>query len=398
MAKRKKGVWRKFVPWILGLGLLAFIVLGLLPKPVEVDAGEVTQGSLTVSVLEEGKTRIRNRYVVSPPVSGYLRRVPVRAGDKIVEGETVLAEVVSMGSGFLDPRARAQAEAAVSSAEAGRMQRNEQINSASAELTLARKELARTKTLRDKGAVSGREYDAAESRVDVLVNQVESAKFGLKVAEFELAQARAALVQADSPEDATPIAIKAPVSGAVLNVYEENARAATAGLPIMEVGDPADLEMEIELLSSDAVNVRPGADVAIEQWGGGEALRGKVTVIEPGGFTKISALGVEEQRVKVRADFVELPAGVLGDRYRVEARIVTWSEGDVLRVPVGALFRKGNEWKTFVIAGDVSELRSVEIGKNDGEMAEVVSGLEEGERVVLHPPDAVADGKRVEVR
>jgi HlyD family secretion protein len=398
MAKKKKGAWRKFVPWILGLGLLALIVSGLIPKPVEVDAAVVTRGPLTVSVLEEGKTRIRNRYVVSPPVSGYLRRVPVRAGDRIVEGETVLAEVVSMGSGFLDPRTRAQAEAAAQSAEAARMQRNEQINSASSELTLARKELARTKTLRDKGAVSGREYDAAASKVDVLVNQVESAKFGLKVAEFELAQAQAALTQADSPEDATPISIKAPVSGAVLNVYEENARAAAAGLPIMEVGDPADLEMEIELLSSDAVNVRPGADVAVEQWGGGEALAGRVTVIEPGGFTKVSALGVEEQRVRVRADFVDLPGGVFGDRFRVEARIVTWSGEDVLRVPVGALFRKGNEWKTFVIDGGGARLRSVEIGKNDGVLAEVVSGLAAGERVILHPPDSVAEGQAVVVR
>ncbi len=398
MAKKKKGAWRKFVPWILGLGLLAFIGSGLIPKPVEVDAAEVTRGALTVSVLEEGKTRIRNRYVVSPPVSGYLRRVPVRAGDKIIEGETVLAEVVSMGAGFLDPRARAQAEAAAQSAEAARMQRNEQINTASSELALARKELARTKTLRDKGAVSGREYDAAASRVDVLVNQVESAKFGLKVAEFELAQAQAALTQADSPEDATPIEVRAPVSGTVLNVYEENARAAAAGMPIMEVGDPADLEMEIELLSSDAVNVRPGADVSVEQWGGGEPLAGKVTVIEPGGFTKISALGVEEQRVKVRADFAELPDGVFGDRYRVEARIVTWSEEDVLRVPVGALFRQGNEWKTFVIEGGAAVLRSVEIGKNDGVLAEVMSGLEVGDRVIQHPPDVVADGKRVEVR
>ncbi len=398
MAKKKKGAWRKFVPWVLGLGLLGFIVVGLLPKPILVDAAEVTRGPLTVSVLEEGKTRIRNRYVVSPPVSGYLRRVPVRAGDKIAEGETVLAEVVSMGSAFLDPRARAQAEAAVQSAEAARMQRGEQINSANSELSLARKELERTKRLRDKGAVSGREFDAAASKVDVLVNQVDSAKFGLKVAEFELAQAKAALMQADSPEEATPISIKAPVSGAVLNVYEENARAAAAGMPIMEVGDPADLEMEIELLSSDAVNVRPGAEVTVEQWGGGEPLAGKVTVVEPGGFTKISALGVEEQRVKVRADFVELPPGIFGDRYRVEARIVTWSGEDVLQVPVGALFRKGNEWKTFVIDGGVARLRSVEIGHNDGMSAEVLGGVEVGERVIQHPPDSVADGKRVEVR
>ncbi len=396
--QKRKGAWRKLVPWGLGLGLLAFIVWGLLPKPIAVDAAEAIRGPLTVSVLEEGQTRIRNRYVVSPPIAGFLKRVPVRAGDRIFEGETILASVVSMQSGFLDPRARAQAEAVVNSAEAAQMQRDEEINRANSELSLARKELARTAQLKKTGAVSGREFDAAESRVEVLVNQVESAKFGLKVAEFELAQAKAALVRADSPDDGEPILVKAPVSGAVLNVFEESARAVTAGQPIMEVGDPRDIEMEIELLSSDAVNVRPGADVSVEQWGGAEPLAGTITVVEPGGYTKISALGVEEQRVKVRADFVDLPAGVLGDRYRVEARITTWTDDDVLKVPVGALFRRGNEWMTFKISGDVARETPVEIGHNDGIEAEVLGGLAAGERVILHPPDTVTDGAKVQMR
>lgn len=386
------------MPWAVSLAVVAFIVWGLLPKPIPVDAAEVARGPLTVSVLEEGQTRIRNRYVVSPPISGYLKRVPVRAGDKILEGETLLASVVSMQSSFLDPRARAQAEAVVNSAEAAQMQRDEEINRANSELSLARKELARTAQLKKTGAVSGREFDAAESRVEVLLNQLESAKFGLKVAEFEFAQAKAALVRADSPDDGEPILVKAPVDGAVLNVFEESARAVTAGMPIMEVGDPTDIEMEVELLSSDAVNVKPGADVAIEQWGGDAPLAGKVTVVEPGGYTKISALGVEEQRVKVRADFVDLPPGVFGDRYRVEARITTWTSDDVLKVPVGALFRRGNEWMTFVIRGGVARETLVEIGHNDGIEAEVLGGLGVGVPVILHPPDTVADGARVEVR
>lgn len=395
---RRRSAWRRLALYVLGAAIAAFIVTGLLPKPVPVDVASVTRGPLTVSVLEEGKTRIRHRHVVSPPVSGFLRRVPVRAGDPVVAGETILATIQAASSSFLDPRARAQAEAAVQSAEAARQQRNEQVSSAASELELARKELARAEQLKAKGAIAIQEYDAAENRVDMLDNQLGSAKFALKVAEFELAQAQAALVQAGGEGGGVPVEIRSPVTGYVLNVYEENARVVTAGLPIMEVGDPADLEAEIELLSSDAVNVRPGADVSIEQWGGGEPLHGKVALVEPGAFLKVSALGVEEQRVKVRVNFSRLPGNVLGDRYRVEARIVTWSGSDVLQIPTGAIFRRGNDWMTFVVAGGRARLQKVEIGHSNGVAAEVTSGVREGERVVLHPPDTVADGSAIRER
>ncbi len=390
---RRKGAWRKIVLYLGGAALLAFIITGLLPKPVEVDTATVTRGPLTVSVLEEGKTRIRNRYVVSPPVAGFLQRVPVRAGDPVEAGKTLLAVIQAAPSSFLDPRAKAQADAAVRSAEAARMQRNEQVQSATAELELARKELARADQLRKKGAIAVQEFDTASNRVDMLDNQLGSARFALKVAEFELEQAKAALLQAssDPTEAGQTIEIRAPVSGYVLNVYEESARTVTPGLPIMEVGDPKDLEAEIELLSSDAVNVRPGAEVSIEQWGGGEPLRGRVALVEPGAFLKVSALGVEEQRVKVRVDFSDLPEGRLGDRYRVEARIVTWTGENILQVPTGALFRRGNEWMTFLVEGGKARLVKVEIGHTNGISAEVKGGLSEGQRVILHPPDVVGD-------
>jgi HlyD family secretion protein len=397
---RRKGAWRKVLIY-LGLAALAvFIITGLLPKPIAVDAATVTRGPLTVSVLEEGKTRIRNRYVVSPPVAGYLRRVPVRAGDSIEAGKTVLAVIQAAPSSFLDPRAKAQAEAAVRSAEAARMQRNEQVQSATSELELARKELVRADQLRKKGAIAVQEFDTASNRVDMLSNQLGSSRFALKVAEFELEQAKAALVQATSDplEAGQPVEIRAPVSGFVLNIYEESAKTVTPGVPIMEVGDPSDLEAEIELLSSDAVNVRPGALVSIEQWGGSEPLTGKVVLVEPGAFLKVSALGVEEQRVKVRVDFVDLPQGKLGDRYRVEARIETWSGSDVLQVPTGALFRKGNQWMTFVVEGGVAKLTKINIGHSNGVAAEVLEGLSEGQQVVLHPPDTVLDGGKVSPR
>jgi len=397
---KRKGLWRKILLVTLGLALAAFIVTGLLPKPVEVETGHVTRGPLTVSVLEEGKTRIRNRYVVSPPVAGYMRRVPVRAGDRIVAGQTLLAVIQASPSSFLDPRARAQAEAAVHSAEASRMQRSELVQSSTAELDLARKELVRAEQLKRKGAIAINEYDTAANRVDMLDNQLGSAQFALKVAEFELEQANAALVQVtgNSPESGQPIDIRAPVSGFVLNVFEESARPVTPGLPIMEVGDPKDLEAEIELLSSDAVNVKPGADVSIEQWGGGEPLRGKVVLVEPGAFLKISALGVEEQRVKVRVNFSDLPDGLLGDRYRVEARIVTWTGDNVLQIPTGALFRRGNEWMAFAVEGGRAKLTKVGITHSNGIAAEVTDGLSDGQEVILHPPDTVSDGVAVKPR
>jgi HlyD family secretion protein len=397
---KRNTLWRRVALCAAGLALAAFIVTGLMPKPAEVEMDSVKRGPLTVSVLEEGKTRIRDRYVVSPPVAGYLRRVPVRAGDPIVAGETLLAVIEASPSSFLDPRARAQAEAAVRSDEASLQQRNEQAQSATAELELARKELVRAEQLRGKGAIAVKDFDTASNHVEMLSKQVGSTHFALKVAEFELEQAKAALVQATGESDGSgqPIEIRAPVSGFVLNVLEESARPVTPGLPIMEVGDPKDLEAEIELLSSDAVNVKPGADVSIEQWGGGDPLRGKVALVEPGGFLKVSALGVEEQRVKVRVNFTDLPAGVLGDRYRVEARIVTWTSESVLQVPTGALFRRGNEWMTFVVERGHARLTKVGIGHTNGIAAEVTGGLSDGQKVILHPPDTVGDGVAVRPR
>lgn len=397
---RRKGLWRKILLYLVALGLAAFIVTGLLPKPVEVDFAGISTGPLTVTVLEEGKTRIRHRYVVSPPIAGYLRRVPVRAGDPIVAGQTVVAVIQAAPSSFLDPRARAQAEAAVNSAEAARLQRNEQVQSAEAELELARKELQRADQLRKKGAIAVQEFDTASNRVEMLNKQLGSSRFALKVAEFELEQARAVLDQAsaDPSEVGRPVEIHAPVTGYVLNVYEESARAVTPGLPIMEVGDPADLEAEIELLSSDAVNVRPGAEVSIEQWGGTEPLEGRVVLVEPGGFLKVSALGVEEQRVKVRVEFSNLPEGRLGDRYRVEARIVTWTSDNVLQIPTGALFRRGNDWMTFVVENGRARLTSVDIAHSNGVAAELKAGVTQGQHVILHPPDSIHDGVAVKPR
>ncbi|MEA3208172.1 MAG: HlyD family secretion protein [Chthoniobacter sp.] len=398
----RNGGWRKLLPYVIGAVLVLGIIAGLRPKPIEVETATVITGPLTVSVLEEGKTRIRHRYVISPPISGFLNRVELRAGDRIAAGETVLATIQPQLPSFLDPRARAETEARVRGAEALKMQRETQVERARAALDLAQKELNRARDLKKSGAIAARDWDAAENQVNILTRELHTAEFALQVAEFERVQAEAALMQVKSPaqEQSEPLKIVSPVNGFVLNVYEESARTLNAGAPIMEVGDPTDLEAEIELLSSDAVGVQPNAEVSIEQWGGDAPLRGQVTVIEPGGFTKISALGVEEQRVKVRVNFLDpIPAShPLGDRFRVEARILTWRGDQVLQIPTGALFRRGGDWMTFVLGAGKAHLSKVEIAHNNGTAAEVRAGLAQEQTVILHPPDAVADGAAVRAR
>jgi HlyD family secretion protein len=396
---RRNGAWRRFVPWVAGVALLAAIVWGLRPQPLAVETATVITGPLVVSVLEEGKTRIRHRYMISAPVAGLLQRVELRAGALIEGGKTVLAVLEAQPSSFLDPRTRSEAEARVKAAEAAKMQRESQIERARSSLELANKELARARDLKKTGAIATKDWDTAESQVAILTRELNAAEFALRVADFEIVQAQAALMQAQNPgqEKSEPYRIVAPVTGFVLNVLEESARVVAPGTPIMEVGDPNDIEAEIELLSSDAVGVQAGAEVSIEQWGGDVPLRGKVSVVEPGGYTKISALGVEEQRVKVRVDFLDPlpPVRTLGDRYRVEARIVTWRGENVLQVPTGALFRRGGDWMTFVLDGSIARQTKVEIAHNNGTAAEVRSGLTAGQRVIVHPPDTIADGAGV---
>ncbi len=398
MKMRKNGKLRRIIPWAMGLLLVILVVMGLLPQPVLVTTAHVTTGPLIVSVLEEGKTRIRSRYVITPHVSGFLNRVPLRAGDRIEAGKTVLATLRGEGSGFLDVRAHAQAQARLRVSEAAMKLRQEELERAKSMLELARKDFARVDKLYQSQAIAVQEWDSATILVQVREREVSAAEFALQVGSFEVEQARAALLQGEnSGAEDKELTILAPVSGYVLQVFEENARVVTSLTPIMEVGNPDDLEAEIELLSSDAVGVQPGAEVWIEQWGGDRPLQGRVSLVEKGGFTKVSALGVEEQRVKVRVDFVEpFPDGQKpGDRYRVEARIVTWKDENVLQVPVGALFRRGNDWMAYVVKNGKVYSKRVEIGRQNGFSAQVLGGLQKEEQIVLYPPDALRDGGRV---
>lgn len=396
------GLLRRIFVWLLAMGLVAAIAAGFRPRPIEVETAVVSVGPMSVSVLEEGKTRIRHRHVISPPVAGILERIALRAGDKIEAGKTVLATIHPAPANFLDPRAKAEAEARVQAVQANQQLRSAQRDRAQSALALANIEQARHQQLLKSGAISRREMDLANNQVDLLVRELRAAGFAVQVSDYELVQAQAAARQASDPGAGAdgPFVLKAPVRGFVLTVMEESTRAVTPGLPLMEVGDLNDLEAEIELLSSDAVSVQPGAEVSIEKWGGTAPLRGRVSLVEPGGYTKFSALGVEEQRVKVRVDFMEQPpAGKwLGDRFRVEARILTWQAEAVLQVPAGALFRRGDEWMTFLL--DDGKARAVKIatGHNNGLTAEITGGLGPGQTVLVHPPDKVVDGTGVVMR
>jgi HlyD family secretion protein len=398
--KTRPSILRRRLPWLGGLLLVALIAIGLWPKPVPIEVGQVTRGPLVVTVDEEGMTRVRNRYVVSSPVAGQLRRIEWKPGAVVEPGKTVLAVMEAGGADFLDARSQAQAEARVRAAEAGREAAAAQRDRAVAAAKMYNDDLARLKQLFAQKVLSAQEFDAAQLRATTATQEQRAAEFSLQVADFEKEQARALLLRgtAGSGTPAEPLAITSPVSGRVLKVFQESARVVPGGLPLLEVGDPADLEVRIEVLSRDGVAVQPGARVLLEQWGGSEPLTARVRWVEPSAFTKISALGVEEQRVYVVADFVDPweRRRSLGDGFRVEARIVTWEADRALQAPAGALFQKGSAWQIFVVEGGRAVQRTLNVGRTNGLATEVLEGLKEGERVVLYPGDKVSPGTRIQ--
>jgi HlyD family secretion protein len=389
---------------VVGLAIMAAVALAFRPVPLEVDLGTVTRGALRVSVDAEGKTRIKERYVVSAPLGGQLQRVTLHPGDQVVAGKTTLAVIEPGDPGLLDARIRNQAEARVRATDASR-QRAEAIVTRSRELhQLAASQLDRARLARAKEAISLEEYEAAETRERAASAELRAAEFSLKVETFEHEQSKAALIRLTPRNDRLPLEdrlpIISPIDGKVLRVFQESSAIVTAGARLLEIGDPADLEMEFDVLSTDAVQILPGAKVIVEHWGGSTVLEGRVRVVEPAAFLKISALGVEEQRVYVIADFIGSPdqRRSLGDAYRVEARIVTWEASDVLIVPAGALFRKQDQWATFVFRNGRARLTPVTVGRSNGLETEIREGLSAGDLVVLHPSDQISDGRKIQPR
>jgi HlyD family secretion protein len=390
---------RRFLFWggLSGL-LLLFLVYAFRPQPVPVDFAEVTRGRLTVTVDEEGETRVRDVFVLSAPVAGRVQRIEIEVGDEVTAGETVVAEIDPVDPTLLDVRSETEAQAAVRAAEA--------------ELEFASRELERQKQLGKRGVASARDLDAAEKAFRTARASLENARAALQARSLQRERARARTGRAAG--DYVGIPVVAPVSGRVLRVVRESAGVVQPGEPLLEIGDPRDLEIVVDLLSADAVRVEPGQEVLIEQWGGGDLLHGRVRRVEPYGFTKVSALGIEEQRVNVVVEFTD-PAEQwqrLGHGYRVETRIVLWRGDDVVKLPLSALFRGdgGNhsgssgaasradaaaDWAVFVEEKGRARLRPVSRGHHNGLEVEVTSGVAPGDRVVLHPSDRVADGVKV---
>ncbi len=381
--------------------IAAFLAFAFRPRAVAVDVGVVTRGAMMSTIDEEAKTRVRDRYVVSAPINGRLLRVAFDAGADVVKGETIVAELAPVYPAALDIRTREQAEAAVEEARAGLALARAETRRARADADFSRQEAERARELFNGGALAKRGLDRAEITLTGARAALEASIAAVAMREAELARAEAMLKSPDdaAPESARPdpIAITAPVSGHILRVLQESEAIVSAGQPILEIGDPhTDLEVVAELLSTDAVKVSVGDRVIIDKWGGDGVLAGVVLRIEPLGFTKISALGVEEQRVNT---IIGLEGGrndseKLGDGYRVEARIVVWENNDALKAPASALFRVGEKWAVYKIAAGRAAQTIVDIGHNNGADAEILGGLAQGEEVVLYPSGDIADGVR----
>ncbi len=377
---------RRWLPYAGAVVLVGLIVAGLWPKPVPVETTKVVTGSLRTTVNEEGKTRIRHRFVVSAPVSGQLRRIPFKAGAEVKAGESVVAIIDPLAPTMLDARTRALAEARRDAAVA-------QVERARAAHKFSASDLKRFEILFAEKTISAQEFELVQWRETSAAKELVAAESAQRQAEAELAEFN---LPASEPRR-DPIEVKAPAHGRILRVAEESSRTIPAGTPLLEVGDPADLEVVIETLSRDGATIQPGTRVELEQWGGREPLQARVRLVEPAAFTKVSALGVEEQRVKVIADIVtplEQRASV-GDAFRVEARIITWESASVLKISSGAIFRRGDQPSVFLLRGGRAVLQAVKVGRSSGTETEIADGLREGDEVIIYPGDRIQAQDRV---
>jgi HlyD family secretion protein len=381
---------------VLVVGAVA--ALALWPESIEVDLATVERRSMEVTIDEEGETRVRDRFIVSSSVGGRLERIELEPGDPVSKG-AVVARLVPADAPLLDPRTRAELAAGVEAARASLVQAQAERERAAATLANARDLLRRRENLIEAGAISREDLESARTSVQTADSAVRAATAVVDQAGHQLELARARLL-AGGTGGGRAVDLRAPVSGVVLKRHHESEAVVPPGEPLVEIGDPARIEVVSDLLSTDAVRVSPGQPVHIVQWGGGHALDATVRRVEPSGFMKVSALGVEEQRVNVIIDFADpATAGrALGDGYRVEVQIVTWQGQDVVTAPVGSLFRAGDGWATFVVVDNQARRRTVELGHRNDEFGEIVTGLQPGDTVVLHPPDTLTDGARVTAR
>jgi HlyD family secretion protein len=404
--KRSRLIFTTLATVLIGAGLAA----AFWPRATMVDLGQVTRGAMQLTIDEEGRTRVSDGYVVSTPVAGRLLRVSVDPGDAVEKGETVVAHMRPTNPAALDIRTREQARAAVEAAEAAQRVALADLNSAVASLDLASSELARTERLAERDIASDAALDRARQVARVAQANVDTAEAAIAMRRAQVDNARAQLIRFDDrglanaisgENGADDIPVYAPITGRILQIMQQSEITLSAGTPIMEIGDiDGDLEVVVDLLSTDAVQVTVGDPVLIEDWGGPHALNGTVSRVDPFGITKFSALGVEEQRVSAVIEFSEpsdARAG-LGHGFRVEARIVVWQDPDTLIVPSSALFRVGADWAVFRVIDGKAQRQIVVLGRNNGIEAQVLDGLEDGDTVILFPTSGLTDGVRVTQR
>jgi HlyD family secretion protein len=381
---------------LAGAALLAW---AFWPAAVVVDVAPVTRAVLRVTIDEEGETRVRHRYVMSAPVAGRLMRVTLRPGDPVRAGDTVLASFAPAAPALLDARSQAEAQARVAAADDTLRASRADRDRIAADLSFANKNLDRARSLVAAGAIAQDSVDAAERDVRTREEGLHAAEFAAETAAHHLEVARASLLQAEGKGQRRPIAVRSPVDGVVLRVHHESETVLTPGQPVVEVGDVRHLEVVTDLLTRDAARVRPGQPAIFERWGGDTSIRGRVRMIEPSAFTKVSALGVEEQRVNVVLDFDDpATAAALGDGYRLDVGIIVWERADVLTAPVGCLFVHDGRPAVFAARRGRAVLAPVETGQRNGIDAEILSGLAEGDEVVMYPSDRVRDGVRITPR
>jgi HlyD family secretion protein len=398
-------VWRRWIIWgVLGAVLAAGLVYAFRPQAVSVDLASVVRGPLVVTVDEEGETRVRDVFVLSAPVAGRALRIESEVGDAVVAEQTVVAEIEPVDPAFLDVRSEAQAEASLQAADANKVLAESELAEAEAEFDFASAELERARRLIKSETISERALDDAQRHFRRTRATVATARARLQVRSFELKRARAQLVSPVHTQAAHGacecVPLLAPVDGRILRVHHKSEGVVEAGDPLVEIGDPGDLEVVTDFLSSDAVKIVPGQRVIIEEWGGETALEGRVRLVEPFGFTKVSALGIEEQRVNVIIDFTSPRTDWqrLGHGYQLEVGVVLWEGSDVRKLPLTALFRHGGDWAVFVEEDGRARLRVIKVGRRTGLEAEIVEGIDTGDRVVVSPSDRITDGVRIRPR
>ena len=383
--------------WQAALLVGVLLAVALWPRAVAVEAGRVTRDRLTITIDEDGETRVHHRFVVSAPVTGRIERIDLEPGDRVRGDDTIVARLRPEAPQMLDARARVEASAAADASRGvlGRARAEEQR--ARAALDLAATELARERDLFEAGLTTRQALEARQNARILADEAVRAAAYAVASATSDLARAQARLLPTTLDTPGRLLALRSPVDGVVLRRFRQSEAAVPAGEPLVEIGDPSHVEIVADLLTTDAVRIRPGMRVAVEQWGGDQPMTARVTRVEPAAFTKVSALGVEEQRVNVIMDFDDDQAAweAMGDAYRVEVRIVVSEIENALTVPTSALFRDGDQWATYVVDGGRARRALLRLGQRTSQRAEVLSGLEEGQWVVVHPPDTLADGTRL---